>query len=99
MIPIKNAAGRATSVFHDQTKGTPDQNTDQIANIEKSADHEKPHGVQNVHIIQYADRTEKQDPQNQNLDRALRRIPCMLTERITVNIFTRRAESYEEKLL
>jgi hypothetical protein len=99
MIPIKNTTGRTASVFHDQAKGTPDQNTDQITNIEKNADHEKSHGVQNVRIIQYAEHTEKQDPQNQNLDRASCRIRRMLTDRIALDIFARHTESYEEKLL
>ncbi len=41
MIPIKYAATGAAFVFHNQTEGTPNQDTNQIAYVKENRDHEK----------------------------------------------------------
>ena len=59
MIPIEDPAGGAASVFQDQTEGTPDQDADQIADVEKYGDHEQ------VGLVQYAGIVQRPDGRNQ----------------------------------
>jgi len=41
MIPVKDPAGGASAVVHDQPERTPDQHADQVAYVEQDTDHKQ----------------------------------------------------------
>ena len=67
VIPVENAAGGAAFVLHDQPEGTPDQNADQVTDIEADGDHKEPQFADHVRIIQYADQGDQGDPEQHDL--------------------------------
>ena len=66
MIPVKNPAGVTASGLHHQSEGTPDQNTDQIADIENHADQKKHGIIEDTAVVQHTDHCQQTTPQNKH---------------------------------
>lgn len=67
MIPVENAAGGAAPVFHQQTERTPDQHTNQVADIKDYGDQIQGGFSNPVFEIQHTDGANQNAPQNQYL--------------------------------
>ena len=67
MVPVKDPAGGAASVFHDEPEGAPDQHADQIADIESGADHKQCGLADNAGKVKDADHCQQRDPQQHHL--------------------------------
>lgn len=48
MIPVEDPAGRTVSVSHNEAERAPHENTDQVADVERAADHKKVRVVKHV---------------------------------------------------
>ena len=66
MVPVKNTAGGAALVFHDQPERTPNQHTDQIAHIKKHADEEQMGIGKDAAVFQKAQGGDQRCPQEHN---------------------------------
>ena len=67
MIPVENTAGGAAAVLHDKVpERTPKQNTDQVANIEKSCYPKQTKITENAFCMQQTERRGQRTPQNED---------------------------------
>ena len=67
MIPIEDAAGGATTVFHDQAEGTPNENANEVAHIEASTDEKKHLLADEIGVIKRGDHGKQSDPKEEYL--------------------------------
>ena len=99
MVPIKDPASGTAAVFHDQAEGTPDQHTDQIADIEHHGDHKQGDLIDHAEIVQLPNYRNQQTPDDKHLICGLCRGDYVGTQRIMVDFFPYGPEAVGKKFL
>ena len=99
MVPVKNPAGGAASVFHNQAKGTPDQYTDQIADIKQYRDHKQCKLADDTAGEQYSDHRNQQVPDHKHFIGRQRCADNIVFESLIIDFSAKRFESVGKKFL
>lgn len=99
MVPVEDPASGTATVLHDQPERTPDQDTDQITDIEHYRDHEQRNFADLVEVIQYSNPCNQQAPKDKYFIGGLCCGYYVTPQCLIVDFFPYRFETAGKKLL